>query len=369
MSKNYNIQLFNGGQHIYLTEIKKSYYVGTSSNDAPLSDFFIQNVLAKHGRLASQIVAKIHYWIRQDCGVVKNERRWIYNTLKQWSIQLGYSPRSLMRGIQVLKDAGILLVEKLSPNPYNKTNYYTIDYEAVGYSDFKKKNPAKPQKSSWCQNGSIYIHKIRSNKSNKSRKNNATSKGEKKMVETNLPNTLVRQMAEIWHKKVSSQKGLPAPRMNVYLSGYLVACFISKFDKDMKKWEQFCQLVASSSYLMGKDFALSLGWATKYHVIDRILSGELGVNLDILSVQQNTDADCEIKAIEHIDGVNEDIACKEARKAVLELVGAKEYNAWFTKVDFVENGSIFKPHNRFVEDVINNRFGHIIKKTVAPDEG
>lgn len=337
-------------------------------------------------------IGQLLFWSSTHAGIDFDQKRWIYNTGEQWAESLKMSRNSFVRLVKNLREAGILLVKKLAKNKRDRTNYYCLNQDFLNSLKEKvkelrgnvaccvdriKNHASVPVKAMSAMVGAMVgamnINRLhRHHKSNKSEKRSESLEGEKKMEGNGLPNDLVKQMVNTWHKHVSSKKGLPMPTLNVYLSGYLVACFQNKFDRDMKKWENYCRFIASSSYLMGKDFSISPGWATKYPVIDRILSGELGVNLNILALTQDTSADCEIRAAEHISGLSEGCVAKDARKAVLDALGSREYMSWFKDISVSEDGISFKAPNRFVADTIENRFGYVLKslgKEITYDNG
>lgn len=172
--------------------------------------------------------------------------------------------------------------------------------------------------------------------------------------------TIAQDMISIWNKEVSKNKKNHDLMLNKSISKYLVASYQNKFRKNLDKWKEYCKLIVSSPYLMGKDFILSLNWALKYATIDRILAGELGVNLRSVADKTHSVEDMKSQALAHIDGVGESDACKAIRYHILKAVGACQYNAWFTKVDICDDGTKLKPHNRFVEEAIRVRFDNVL---------
>lgn len=173
--------------------------------------------------------------------------------------------------------------------------------------------------------------------------------------------TTVQDMIAVWNSEVSISKENNKNKLNRAISKYLMACYKYKFNSDLDAWKHYCRLIASSPYLMSKDFVLSLNWAVKYTTIDRILAGELGVQLRCSFEKPKTEENLRAEALRHIDGVGEPEACKEARRVILKAVGATHYNAWFTQVDVLDNGLTLKPHNRFVEDYIKIHFWQVLE--------
>jgi hypothetical protein len=170
-----------------------------------------------------------------------------------------------------------------------------------------------------------------------------------------------QDMVDIWNNEVSINKESNKTKLNRAISKYLVASFKYKFNEDLDTWRQYCRLIASSSYLMGKGFNLSLTWVLKFTTIDRILAGELGVQ-GLRPVPEKAKSEQELygQALAHVEEVGESDGCKVARRAILAALGPINYNAWFTKVDVLDDGKTLRPHNRFVEAAIQARFGDVL---------
>ena len=94
--------------------------------------------------------------------------------------------------------------------------------------------------------------------------------------------------------------------------------------------------------------------------MDRIFNGELGAK-DI-PVQLDAKME-ESRALDHIKSSTntEEESCRNMRSLILQKLGANTYNAWFTKVKFVEvTGEMkMKAENKFIEDYILQHFGSV----------
>jgi predicted transcriptional regulator len=90
-------------------------------------------LIEKFGRPGAQLLSQLHYWLtkKETLGCNNNGVHWIYNSADAWAEQLRISPRQVQRIVKKLTDFGVLLVEKLSVNKYNRTNHYTIDYDSL----------------------------------------------------------------------------------------------------------------------------------------------------------------------------------------------------------------------------------------------
>ncbi len=92
---------------------------------------------ARIGLNEAIVLQQISYWLNEtDSGIEHNGRKWVYNTMAQWSEQFPFwSQDTVKRTISSLRKMNILLTEKLAKDRYNHTNYYTINYDADALSD------------------------------------------------------------------------------------------------------------------------------------------------------------------------------------------------------------------------------------------
>lgn len=71
---------------------------------------------------------QVHYWL-QTSKTTHNDKKWTYNTVDEWHSQFPFFSKSTInRAISDLVSSGLLIVDKLSDNKHDRTNYYTIDY-------------------------------------------------------------------------------------------------------------------------------------------------------------------------------------------------------------------------------------------------
>jgi hypothetical protein len=177
-----------------------------------------------------------------------------------------------------------------------------------------------------------------------------------KNVKTEINDTkppIAKAMLSIWNKSLEKS----TTRMSKQLAPLLVAAYKSKFNSDIKQWEQYCKMIGSSTYLTGESFNLSLLWALKYTTIDRIKNLEFGVKeIEMASYSK-------IDAISHIQTLNEPQKCKDIRLKLLALYGEKVYKNWFSRIrlQVVGNKICFKAENNFIHDYIMNNYGQVFK--------
>jgi predicted transcriptional regulator len=81
---------------------------------------------------------QVHYWL-QTSKKVHDGKKWTYNTIEEWCEQFPFFSKSTInRTVADLVDSGLLIVEKLSENKHDRTNYYTIDYVKLDKSTIGK---------------------------------------------------------------------------------------------------------------------------------------------------------------------------------------------------------------------------------------
>jgi hypothetical protein len=92
------------------------------------------------GRNEAILLVQIGYWCHKnstDSSKVASHfidgMWWMYNTFQDWVDDIKIcSERTLKTAIKNLRDAGLIFVEKHSPNRGDRTNWYALNYEAVG---------------------------------------------------------------------------------------------------------------------------------------------------------------------------------------------------------------------------------------------
>lgn len=75
------------------------------------------------------VMQQLNYWIKGTVsGVEKDGMRWIYNSHAEWVKQFPFwSVDTVKRTFSSLKKQNLVLVEQLSKDRHNRTNYYTIN--------------------------------------------------------------------------------------------------------------------------------------------------------------------------------------------------------------------------------------------------
>lgn len=99
------------------------------------------------------LLQQIHYWVNQKNNL-RDGRYWVYNTLKELNDQFPFwSQKTIQRTITSLKKKEILLTANYNKAGFDKTVWYSIDYDQL---DFLVSNPYGQNdhtRESNCPNG------------------------------------------------------------------------------------------------------------------------------------------------------------------------------------------------------------------------
>jgi DNA-binding Lrp family transcriptional regulator len=327
-------------------------------------------------KIEVQFLNRLYFWSshKKGYGIEKEGRVWIYNTLENWSAQLGVSKSSVRRAIKSLQDKGIISSDYLSTNKRNRTLYYSINCVAIseytsqlgvvpcvqktGVSDYI--NEHMDEHMIYMDNSKQIINK--SYKSNKSEKNKIEENNSWQQApirtehseHTETPHqkpTIIQDMLKIWNEEFSGSKIM----LTKQLARFLVAAFKTKFNSCLKEWRKYLKIIKTSAYIMGDKFKLSIWWIIKFVTIDRIRGGELGVNPGKIAPLEEELAE---KLNLHISSLDETEQCKKLRYKIIEKLTLPTYLSWFTSVSFMEDHEkiIMKTDNQFVEDWIRYNF-------------
>jgi len=361
-------------------------------------------LIENFGRAGAQFLSQLHYWLEKD-GPFGHEHqgiRWIYNSAESWAEQLHLSVRQVRRLISRFLESGVLRVQKLNPCKSIRTNYYSIDYDALDAAVAKRSQTrcfshSDILSSSSCHNDTIYIEtKITNKDFNKSEKKSKKLAGQgdiseieqvkqvkpvKKVIAkvekgrkdedkntSQSPNpknsqpkrSTAQDMLRVWNT-ILGEKAQAI--MNKDLAPLLVSAFSTKFGKDIEQWKRYCDLIKTSDYLMKEGFDLSIFWVLKFSTIDRLWAGGLGVKPASLGSTSEVIIS-EHQTEEMINNLNESEKVKALRRTIAQAIGFANYLSWFHHASFVEqNGKILLiAPNAFVENIWAERFGWIHKE-------
>ena len=318
-------------------------------------------------------LGNLNYWLsnKNNYGVQKFEKKWIYNTLEQWAKQTKFSKISIRRAIENLKKQNIIFTEYLSQNKRDRTLFYSINYEKLNKLLNKSSDPKNDLKERNEHMNEHMYYIDNNNKFNKSYKslNNFSEKSSEglskevanfgtsnleSVVDEKSKNTTVQDMIKIFNTEFSDI----SVKLDKRLARNLVAAFKMKFEGSLGKWREFLKLIKTSSYLMGEKFKLTLSWLLKFSTIDRLKLGELGVKIYNIFTNKIDDEELQRRVEQQISEIDEDENFKTFRKRIAEKLSNAVYLNWFAKIKFKKQEymtNIIYP-SKFVEDTINIRY-------------
>lgn len=77
------------------------------------------------------LLQQIHYWIEKS-GIEHDGRKWVFNSVATWHKQFSWiSERTLRSILKYLEDEGILLTGNYNKLKFDRTKWYTIDYDRL----------------------------------------------------------------------------------------------------------------------------------------------------------------------------------------------------------------------------------------------
>jgi len=342
-----------------------------------------QPLLIEHfGRAGAQFLSQLHYWLekQETLGSIHQGIRWIYNSAKDWASQISISKRQMERVISKLQELEVIRVKQLAKNKFDRTSYYTINYEALNQyiGDLYGLKLAENSTPTFCRdrdrnNDGVYIHKQPNKDINKSedlpiepvgqgeikikqvdpvkRVKNIISKNEEKKADSSDQISLIenlvspspigktsttQDMLEIWNETLGEKaKAL----MSKDLAPLLVSAYSKKFEQNFGLWRRYCELIKSSPYLMGEQFQLSIFWGLKFSTIDRIRAGEFGVKLSAADYGERLGgSNCAVsddnQVQQMIEALDEPVQAKAMRLKIAQAIGAAAYHSWFHQARF-----------------------------------
>ncbi len=327
-------------------------------------------------------LCNLSYWLsnKNNYGVQKFEKKWIYNTLEQWAKQTKFSKISIRRAIENLKKQNIVFSEYLSQNKRDRTLFYSINYKKLNEileNSSALKNNIEEQNEHMGEHMYYIDNNNNFNKSYKSLNNfsekNFKDLGEnisnseilvpKLLVTAKLKNTTVQDMVKVFNDEFSDI----TIKLDKNLARNLVAAFKMKFESSLEKWKNFLKLIKTSSYLMGEKFKLTLRWLLKFSTIDRLKLGELGVKIKEFFTNEIQEDELQKRVEQHIAETDEDENFKTFRKQIAQKLSNAVYLTWFAKIKFKKQKgitNIIYP-NKFVEDTIKIRYTDKVQNIFA----
>lgn len=110
-------------------------------NESPLQ--VLPSLAVALGLNEALLLQQVHYWLTLSRHH-HDDRLWVYNTVDQWQEQFPFwSKRTIERALASLEKGGYLLVGYYNEHPWDRTKWYSIDYDAVEAIPAAGANPPK----------------------------------------------------------------------------------------------------------------------------------------------------------------------------------------------------------------------------------
>ena len=98
-------------------------------NEVPL--MCLPNLAVKIGLNEALFIQQLHYWVDRSKNIIDG-KQWVYNTIADWSKQFPFwSQKTLSRTISTLEKQGFVISGNYNQKGYDRTKWYTIDYDAL----------------------------------------------------------------------------------------------------------------------------------------------------------------------------------------------------------------------------------------------
>lgn len=105
------------------------------------------------------VLQQVHYWVLKKKEAKKDYFQghfWIYNTYSQWETQFPFwSKSTIRRTIKDLEDRGLLLNRNLNKAGYDKTKWYTVNYDALNDLIQRSSLPSAQNEQDLCSNWTV----------------------------------------------------------------------------------------------------------------------------------------------------------------------------------------------------------------------
>jgi hypothetical protein len=258
-------------------------------NEPPLQ--VLPSLAVKIGLNEALVLQQLHYWMMDgSIGVVKDGRKWIYNTYEKWHKNFPFWSHETIRKIfKSLRDQGLIDVRQLSDDTRDKTNYYTINLEAIKHLE-KEANENRPCGGFYRMDtadftASLYRTETTSETSNTGEISPNGSESGDSTFQLTAPKS--PQSTQVPHESIVAlwAKHLPSARQPIKWHASRQSALRSRWREDEARqsltwWDGFFQYIARIDFLMGRTsaqdrtpFVITIDWVLELKNFTKILEG------------------------------------------------------------------------------------------------
>jgi DNA-binding PadR family transcriptional regulator len=355
-------------------------------NEHPL--MVLPSLATKIGLNESIIIQQIHYWLDPRINNnIKNGRHWVYNTYKEWNKQFPFwSEVTIKRTIRSLEKDGLLI--STYEDKFSKLKWYTINYENLESLEttvpllkprISKSDQCDPVDRSNRSDRQIkmtrrYINDTETTTEttntlsfdNKFKSSKKTKQSGGERLKEYSDSSLEKEMLGIWKKFVEEGRGEGSQKLELTETRkrYLSAALSKHFMKNIDQWSAFCEMIASSKFLMGDitSFKATLDWVLKDTNLQKIIQGNYKTGDRELFLRGGEQSKSEI--LEEINNEPGPSEWKKFKLKILHELGEGAYRSWFSKLMFVgyQNEKVsLKASTAFIRQWIEEKYPDILK--------
>ncbi|WP_024985302.1 hypothetical protein [Brevibacillus borstelensis] len=98
-------------------------------DEAPL--VILPSLAVRIGLNEAIVIQQLHYWLQKSTNI-RDRRKWVYNTYKEWQEQFPFwSEITVRRILTSLENKGFIKSEQFNRPEFDNTKWYTLIYELL----------------------------------------------------------------------------------------------------------------------------------------------------------------------------------------------------------------------------------------------
>lgn len=338
-------------------------------NEYPL--VVLPSLAASIGLNEAIILQQIHYWLDPKINSnVKESKFWVYNTYDQWLEQFPFwSITTIKRAIISLEKKGIVISSSFNKDKFNKTKWYSINYEVLGEfvdradgsdqndTSVKSKRPNSCVKLTQSYKTAETTTEITTDNTLSLKSECISVKPKLNSSNSNAKDEREKEMINIWNEVIEGGKGIKThlTEKRTFILGLRLKEY---FEEDILLWKEFCKKVTTSKFLMGEvtNFKVQLDWVLNEDKLIKILENSYGIGDREIFISNDSIAEYE----EEI----KDPFWLEARKKLEVALGHGTFSSWIKQLRFQaisEETIFFIAHTEFIKDWVVRNYSEDIK--------